>query len=305
MSACDADLSFLEAGVRSLLPLLLLCGLASADEPQVWTSRDGRTFTGDFLAARPGKVYVRSKDKKIFAIPMAKLSDPCLAEASYLQEKLSEWARKQAGRKAMDESTATAVLMLAPESIKDKMFLMNAKIRSFDGGTKLKPAKGSTIKFTTEGDVACQADFKDRGEIVINDSGVYCDATAEAAATFSRNATLLLKPNQWVPVQVKVMGGKIVGGLMASEDDFAKAREADGKVREYETEIIHLRLAAFEEQLRKGTSLAAATPLQGEDGKPLSVPEYRFSPEEVEKMKTELDWLRTKLNPNGQLMEKE
>ena len=287
-----------------LLPVLS-CTAVHADEPQVWTSRDGRTFTGDFLAVRPGQVYVRSKDKKIFAIPMAKLSDPCLAEAGYLQEKLGEWAKRQAERKAMDESTATAVLMLAPEAIKEKSFLMNAKIRSFDSGTKLKPVKGSTITFTTEGEVECQADFKDRGKIVVNDSGVYCDATEEASATFSRNATLLLKPNQWVPVQVKISRGKIVGGVMASDKELEKAREADGKVREYEAEIIHLRIAAFEEQIRKGTSLAAATPLVGEDGKPLSVPEYHFSPEETEKMKTELDWLRTKLNPNGQLMQEQ
>lgn len=291
--------------MKFLIPLLFLCGLAGADEPQVWTSRDGRTFTGDFLAVRPGKVFVRSKEKKIFAIPMAKLSDACLAEAGYLQEKLGEWARKQAERKAMDESTATAVLMLAPDAIKDKVFLMNAKIRAFDAGSKLKPVKGSTIGFTTEGDTECQADFKDRGKLVVNDSGVYCDATVAATETFSRNATLLLRPNQWVPVQVKVMRGKIVGGLMASDDDFARAKESDGKVREYETEIIHLRIAVFEEQIKKGSSLAASTPVPGEDGKPLAVPEYRFSPEEVEKMKTELDWLRTKLNPNGQLMEKE
>jgi len=291
--------------VKFLLPLLLLCGLASADEPQVWTSRDGRNFTGDFLAVRPGKVYVRSKEKKIFAIPMAKLSDACLAEAGYLQEKLGEWAHKQAERKAMDESTATAVLMLVPDAIKDKVFLMNAKIREFDAGTKLKPAKGPKIKFTTEGDIECQADFKDRGPLVVNDTGVYCDATEDAAATFSRNATLLLKLNQRVPVQVKVMRGKIVGGLTATDQEFAKAREEDGKVREYETEIIHLRIAVFEEQIRKGTSLTAEQGLQGEDGKTLLVPEYRFTPEEVEKMKTELDWLRTKLNPNGQLMEEE
>lgn len=288
--------------MKFIIPLLLACGLASADEPQVWTSRDGRTFTGDFLAVRPGKVYVRGKDKKIFAIPMAKLSDPCLAEAGYLQEKLGEWARKQAERKAMDESTATAVLMLAPEAIKDKVFLMNARVRSIDPGTKLKPIKGPAIKFLTEGNVECQADFKDRGRLVVNDSGVYCDTTADASTTFSRNATLLLRPDQWVPVQAKVTRGKIVGGLLASADDLSKAREADGKVREYETEIIHLRIAAFEEQIRKGSSLAAATPLLGGDGKPLSVPEHRFSPEEMEKMKTELDWLRTKLNPNGQLM---
>lgn len=294
--------------MKLLLPLLLLvlgASPARADEPQVWTSRDGRTFTGDFLAVRPGKVYVRAKDKKIFAIPMTKLSDPCLAEAGYLQEKLGEWAKKQAERKAMDESTATAVLMLAPDAAKDKTFLMNAKIRAFDGGSKLKPVKGSTIKFTTEGEVECMADFKDRGELVVNDSGVYCDATEEASATFSRNATLLLKPNQWVPVQVKIARGKIVGGMMASDEELAKAREADGTVREYEAEIIHLRIAAFEEQILKGSSLAASVPLPGEDGKPLPVPDYRFSPEEVEKMKTELDWLRTKLNPNGQLMQEE
>lgn len=291
--------------MKFLFPLLLLCGLACGDEPQVWTSRDGRTFTGDFLAVRPGKVYVRSKDKKIFAIPMSKLSDACLAEAGYLQEKLGEWARKQAERKAMDESTATAVLMLAPDTLKDKVFLMNAKIRSFDAGSKLKPVKGSTIRFTTEGEVECQADFKDRGELVINDSGVYCNATQEASVTFSRNATLLLRPNQTVPVQVKVMRGKIVGGLLASDDDFAKAKESDGKVREYETEIIHLRIAVFEEQIRKGSSLAASTLVTGEDGKPFAVSEYRFTPEEVEKMKSELDWLRTKLNPDGQLMPEE
>ena len=289
--------------MRFILPLLLSAGLSCADEPQVWTSRGGQTFTGDFLAVRPGKVYVRGKEKKIHAIPMAKLSDACLAEAGYLQEKLGEWARKQATRKAMDEATATAVLMLAPESIKDRTFIMQAKVGSIDPGTKLKPAKDARVRFTTEGGAGCQADFKDRGELVINDTGVYCDATLGPEATLSSNATLLLKTNQQVPVQAKAMGGKIVGGLLVSSGELAKARAEDGDVREYETEIMHLRIAVFEEQIRTGVSLASRDGLQSEDGKPLPVPEHRFTQEEVDKMKSELDWLRTKLNPNGQLIE--
>lgn len=269
----------------------------------MWASRGGQTFTGDFLAVRPGKVYVRGNEKKVYAIPMAKLSDACLAEAGYLQKKLGEWARKQAARKAMDEATATAVMMLAPEAIKDKGFIMYAKISGIDMGTKLKPAKGPRVKFTTEGGIECQADFKERGELVINDTGVYCDATLEPEATFSRNATLLLKMSQHVPVQAKAMGGKIVGGLLVSGEELAKARAQDGEVREYETEIMHLRIAVFEEQIRTGVSLASREGILSEDGKPLPVPEYRFTPGEVDKMKSELDWLRTKLHPNGQLIE--
>lgn len=285
--------------------LLLLLGSAFADEPQVWTSRDGRTFTGDFLAVRPGKVYVRSKEKKVFAIPMAKLSDACLAEAGYLQEKLGEWATKQAGRKAMDEGTLTAVLMLAPEAIKDKEFLMHATVLTIDVGTKLQPAKGPKFKFTTEGEVECHADFKDRGELVVNDGYVYCDATEAPENTFARNATMLLGPRQQVPVRVKIMRGKIVGGFIASEEEFAKARETDGKAREYETEIMHQRIAVFEEQIRSGSSLQATQGIQGEDGKPIAVPPHRFTPEEIEHMKSELSWLKTKLNPDGDIFKKE
>ena len=290
--------------MKFLLPLLVLLSIAAADEPQVWTSRDGQTFTGDFLAVRPGKVFVRGKDQKIRAIPMAKLSDACLAEAGYLQEKLGEWARKQAGRAAMDESTAIAVLMLAPDAIKDKTFLMRAKVRSIEAGAKIKPAKGPMVKFTTAGGVECRADFNNRGDLVINDTGVYSDATEESAATFSRNATLLLRPNQFVPVQVKVIQGKITGGLMATEEEFAKAREADGKTREYETEIMHLRIAVFEEQIRTGTSLAATEELRAGDGKAMPVPAHRFTSAEVEQMKGELGWLRTRLDPDGLLIDR-
>jgi hypothetical protein len=288
--------------MKRLLLSLLLSGIAAADEPQVWTSRSGQTFTGDFLAVRPGKVFVRSKEKKIFAIPMAKLSDACLAEAGYLQEKLGAWARRQVARQAMDEGTANAVLMLEPEAIKEKTFIMVAKIREIDTGTKLKPEKGPKIKFTTEGDVACQADFSTRGPLVVKPDAVYCDATEEAEAVFSRNATMLIKARQAVPVQVKVMKGKIVGGFMASEEDLAKAREADGKVVEYEQEIMHQRMVMMEEQIRTGIPVSSPQGIQGEDGTPLVIAEHRFTPEEIEAMKGELSWLKTKMNPDGRVI---
>jgi hypothetical protein len=288
--------------VKLLLAFLSLAILASADEPQVWTSREGKTFTGDFLAVRPGKVYVRGKDKKVFAIPMVKLTDACLAEAGYLQEKLGTWAQSQVKRQAMDEATAWAVLMLAPEAIDGKIFLIDAKVEEIVPPKPTRLEKGK-VRFKTESGIECQADFKDR-PILIKEDAVYADPPAGAPPeqVNSRNSTMVLTTRQSVPVQVKVMKGKIVGGFTTSPEDLAKAREADGKVVEYEAEIVRQRIAVMEEQIGSGLAVSGGAALSSADGKPLAVPPHRFSDEEIEAMKAELSWLRTKIpitSPGG------
>jgi hypothetical protein len=290
--------------VKFLISLLLLTGLLLADEPQIWTSREGKTFTGDFLAIRPGKVYVRGKDKKVFAIPMAKLTDACLAEAGYLQEKLGGWAQSQVKRQAMDEATAWAVLMLAPEAIAGKVFLIEAKVEEIVQGKRNRPEKDQKIRFKTESGIECQADFKDRGELVIKEDAVYADTPAGATPdqVNSRNSAMVLMVRETVPVQVKVMDGKIVGGFTATPEELAKAREADGKVVEYEAEIVRQRIAVMEEQIGSGLAVSGGAALSSADGKPLAVPPHRFSDEEIEAMKAELSWLRTKIpitSPGG------
>jgi hypothetical protein len=283
--------------VKRLLAIFLLTVLASADEPQVWTSREGKTFTGDFLATRPGKVYVRGKDKKIFAIPMAKLTDACLAEAAYLQEKLGAWAQSQVQRRAMDEATAWAVLMLSPEAIDGKVFLIEAKVEEIVQAKPNRPEKGSKVRFKTESGIECQADFQARGEIVIKEDAVYADTPAGAPAeqVNSRNSDMVLMVRQAVPVQVKVMKGKIVGGFTASAEELAKAREADGKVVEYEAEIVRQRIAVIDEQIRSGLAVSGGSEISGADGKPITVPPDRFNDREIETMQAELSWLRTKI----------
>lgn len=283
--------------MKLLLAFLSLAILASADEPQVWTSREGKTFTGDFLAVRPGKVYVRGKDKKVFAIPMVKLTDACLAEAGYLQEKLGTWAQAQVKRQAMDEATAWAVLMLAPEAIDGKIFLIDAKVEEISPPKPTRLEKGK-VRFKTESGIECQVDFKDR-PIVIKEDAVYADPPAGAPPeqVNSRNSAMVLTNRQSVPVQVKVMKGKILGGFTTSPEDFAKAREADGKVVEYEAEIVRQRIAVMEEQIRSGTAVSGGAEICGADGKPITVPPYRFNDQEIEAMKGELSWLKTKL-PN-------
>jgi hypothetical protein len=289
--------------VKLLIALLLFTGPALADEPQVWTSREGKTFTGDFLAIRPGKVYVRGKDKKIFAIPMAKLTDACLAEAGYLQEKLGGWAQSQVKRQAMDEATAWAVLMLAPEAIAGKVFLIEAKVEEIMQGKSTRLEKGK-VRFKTESGIECQADFKDRGELVIKEDAVYADTPAGATPeqVNSRNSAMVLITRQAVPVQVKVMKGKIVGGFTVTPEELATAREVDGKVVEYEAEIVRQRIAVMEEQIRSGLAVSGGAVLSAAEGKPLEVPRHRFSDQEIEAMKAELSWLKTKVpmtSPGG------
>jgi hypothetical protein len=283
--------------VKLLIALLLLAaGLSLADEPQVWTSREGKTFTGDFLAIRPGKVYVRGKDKKIFAIPMAKLTHACLAEAGYLQAKLGEWARTQSERRAMDEATAWAVLMLAPEAITGKIFLIEAKVGEIVPAKPNRLEKGK-VRFMTESGIECQADFRDRGDLVVKEDAVYVDTPKGAAPeeVNSRNSTMVLMTRQAVPVQVKVVKGKIVGGFTAAPEELAEARAADGPVVEYDREIVHQRISVMEEQIRSGMAVSGGAALSSADGKPITLPPHRFSDEEIQTMKAELSWLKTKI----------
>ena len=282
--------------VKFLISLLLLTGLLLGDEPQTWTSREGKTFTGDFLAIRPGKVYVRGKDKKVFAIPMAKLTDACLAEAGYLQEKLGNWAQSQVKRQAMNEATAWAVLMLAPEAIAGKVFLVEAKVEEIVPSKANRLEKGK-VRFKTESGIECQADLKDHAEIVVKEDAVYVDPPegAPPEQVNSRNSTMVLMIRQTLPVQVKVTKGKIVGGFTTTPEELAKAKEADGAVVEYETEIVRQRIAVMEEQIRSGMAVSGGAALSAADGKPLTVPEYRFSNEEIDAMKAELSWLKTKI----------
>ncbi|WP_035615855.1 hypothetical protein [Haloferula sp. BvORR071] len=285
--------------MRRLLPLLLLTLVTTAfgDEPQVWESRDGQTFTGDFLAIRPGKVYVRGKDKKIVAIPMAKLTDACLAEAAYLQAKLGAWAKAQVERKAMNEATAWAVLMLEPQALSGKSFLVEATFGEAVPGEKNRPAKGPKVGFRTDWGIECQADFTGHGELVVKPDAVYGDIPAGAPAdeVSSRNATMLLGPRQVVYVQAKANGGKIVGGLTVTPEEFAKGREADGAAAvEYEKEITLQRIAVMEEQIRTGMSVKPGVEIPGADGKALVLSSHKFSEEELAAIKAELAWLQGK-----------
>lgn len=285
--------------MKLLLALLAFTLLAPADELQVWTSRKGETFSGNFLAIRPGKVYVRGPDKKIFAIPMEKLTDSCLAEAGYLQDKLGAWAREQVKRQAMDEATAWAVLMLAPEAVDGKVFLIKAHVEEIMQGKETALTKGK-VKFKTESGIEGQADFKAR-EIVVKHDAVYTDfpANTPSEEVNQRNATMILSTRSDVPLQVKVMKGKIVGGYTVTPEEMSQAREADGKVGEYDAEIIRQRITVMEEQIRTGEAVRSGAALASADGKPLTIPPYRFTPEQLETLKAELSWLKTKLPQQG------
>lgn len=285
--------------MKLLLALLALALSAPADELQVWTSRKGETFSGNFLAVRPGKVFVRGPDKKIFAIPMEKLTDACLAEAGYLQDKLGAWAREQADRKAMDEATAWAVLMLAPEVIDGKVFLIKAHVEEIVKGKETALTKGK-VKFKTESGIEGQADFK-ATPIVVKHDAVYTGFPSGLPdeEVNQRNATMVLSTRSDVPLQVKAMKGKIMGGYTATPEDMEKAREADGKVVEYDAEIVRLRMVVMEEQIRSGEAVSGGAALASADGKPLTIPPHRFTEEELEALKAELSWLKTKLPHQG------
>lgn len=285
--------------MKLLLALLALALPAPADELQVWTSRKGETFSGNFLAVRPGKVFVRGPDKKIFAIPMEKLTDACLAEAGYLQDKLGAWAREQADRKAMDEATAWAVLMLAPEVIDGKVFLIKAHVEEIVKGKETALTKGK-VKFKTESGIEGQADFK-ATPIVVKHDAVYTGFPSGLPddEVNQRNATMVLSTRSDVPLQVKAMKGKIMGGYTATPEDMEKAREADGKVVEYDAEIVRLRMVVMEEQIRSGEAVSGGAALASADGKPLTIPPHRFTEEELEALKAELSWLKTKLPHQG------
>ncbi|MCW1916069.1 hypothetical protein OJ996_20945 [Luteolibacter sp. GHJ8] len=285
--------------MKLLLALLALTLLAPADELQVWTSRKGETFSGNFLAVRPGKVFVRGPDKKIFAIPMEKLTDSCLAEAGYLQDKLGAWAREQVNRKAMNEASAWAVLMLAPEAIDGKVFLIKAHVEEIVKGKETALTKGK-VKFKTESGIEGQADFK-ATPIVVKDDAVYTGFPANLPdeEVNQRNAIMVLSTRSDVALQVKATKGKIVGGYMATSEDMEKAREEDGKVVEYEAEIVRLRMIVMEEQIRSGAAVRGGASLTSADRKPLTVPPHRFTPEELEAIKAELSWLKTKIPHQG------
>jgi len=102
-----------------------------------------------------------------------------------------------------------------------------------------------------------------------------------------------------VALQVKATKGKIVGGYTATSEDMEKAREEDGKVVEYEAEIVRLRMIVMEEQIRSGAAVSGGATLTSSDGKPLTVPPHRFTPEELEAIKAELSWLKTKIPHQG------
>ena len=278
--------------MKVLLAIFLLTYVAFGVDPQIWRSRAGETLVGDFLSVRPGKVYVRGKDEKVYGIPMAKLTDACLAEAAYLQEKLGEWALKQVDRQAMTESTANAVLMLKPHEFAGKNFLMVAPIWDIETGTKLKPARGPRVQFKTKTGIPFHCDFLERGELVVKKAAVYADAPKGVEFLSSVNASQLIANRQIVAVPMKLERGKFTGGHIAKDETLKLAQEADGEVREYEEELLYLRIGIFEEQIKTGASLKASEPLLGLDGEPLVIPPHTFSAAELEEMNQEYAWLK-------------
>ena len=68
-----------------------------------------------------------------------------------------------------------------------------------------------------------------------------------------------------------------------------------GSFQQAADQIVRQRIAVMEEQIRSGMAVSGGAALSAADGKPLTVPEYRFSNEEIDAMKAELSWLKTKI----------
>jgi len=51
----------------------------------------------------------------------------------------------------------------------------------------------------------------------------------------------------------------------------------------------------IDEQIRSGLAVSGGSEISGADGKPITVPPYRFNDREIETMQAELSWLRTKI----------